>query len=177
MQSYASLYPKLSFVHAYPGFVRTNIGSASSSTLLSITAPLLQGLFYPLSTSIADCGDYMWHGLLGAKEGYSRTDEKGQNIQGTKGYYGSDVKRQKLWEHTKEITKVEGDADWNLSWHTSISPQTVLFLSTSHVPHDRSINLSKIGMIWPRGCGMEITDRVDLFFCLTDTPSYVFQPY
>ena len=53
----------------------------------------------------------MWYSLLGAKEGFSRSDEKGQRIEKPKGYFGDEVKRQKVWEHTKEITRVEGDTD------------------------------------------------------------------
>ena len=56
----------------------------------------------------------MRYGLLGAKEGFSRSDEKGQSIQRPKGYFGDEekfVKRQKIWEHTKEMTKVEGDTN------------------------------------------------------------------
>ena len=68
------------------------------------------GLTYPFSTSPADCAEYMWYALLAAKDGFSRTDQKGQDI-GMKGYFGNEVQRKKLWEHTKEMTSVKGDTD------------------------------------------------------------------
>lgn len=105
MESYASLHPKLSFVHAYPGFVRTPLASSSSSTLLSLSSSLVTALTYPLSSSAEHCGEYMWYALLAAKDGASRTDEKGQDI-GMKRYFGNEIQREKLWEHTKETTKV-----------------------------------------------------------------------
>ena len=52
----------------------------------------------------------MWHGLLTAKDGFTRTDEKGQDI-GMQRYFGNAEQRKKLWEHTKETTKVKGDTD------------------------------------------------------------------
>jgi len=60
-------------------------------------------LTYPFSTSIEDCAEYMWHALLSAKEGFSRTDEKGDDI-GKKRYFGNEAQREKLWEHTKKKT-------------------------------------------------------------------------
>ena len=51
----------------------------------------------------------MWYSLLAAKDGFSRTD-KGDNI-GMKRYFGDEVQRKKLWEHTKETTRVEGDTN------------------------------------------------------------------
>ena len=68
------------------------------------------GLTYPFSTSIEDCAEYMWHALLTAKAGVSRVDEKGDDI-GMKRYFGNEAQRKKLWEHTKETTRVEGDTD------------------------------------------------------------------
>jgi len=110
LESYASLHPKLSFVHAYPGTVRTPIASSSTSTLLSLASPLLIGLTYPWSYSAKECGEYMWHGLLAAKHGFSRTDDKGQDI-GMKRYFGNEEQRKKLWEHTKETTRVKDDTN------------------------------------------------------------------
>ena len=110
IQSYASLHPKLSFVHAHPGFVRTPLASSSTSTLLSLASPLIKYLTYPLSHSPEECAEYMWYGLRAAKDGFSRTGEKGQDI-GMKRYFGNTEQSKKLWEHTKEATRVKGDID------------------------------------------------------------------
>ncbi|KAF8811630.1 NAD(P)-binding protein [Phlegmacium glaucopus] len=110
LKMYASLHPKLSFVHAFPGLVRTPILSSSSSALLSLTSSLVMGLVYPFSYSVEDCGENMWYALLGAKDGFTRTDQKGDDI-GMKRYFGNEVQIKKLWEHTKETTGVKDDAD------------------------------------------------------------------
>ena len=67
-------------------------------------------LTYPFSTSVDDCAEYMWHALLTAKDGFSRTGQAGEDI-GMKRYFGNESQRKKLWEHTKEATRVEGDTD------------------------------------------------------------------
>ena len=110
MQSYATLHPKLSFVHTYPGFVRTPLASSSTSPLLSLASPLITGLTYVFSHSAEECGEYMWYGLLAAKDGFTRMGEKGQDI-GMKRYFGNEEQRKKLWEHTKETTRVKDDTD------------------------------------------------------------------
>lgn len=110
LESYSSLHPKFSFIHAHPGFIRTSLGSSSSSSLFSFASPLIMALFYPFSTSKEDCAEYMWHALLTAKDGFSRTNQEGEDI-GMKRYFGSESQRKKLWEHTKETTRVEGDLD------------------------------------------------------------------
>ena len=108
IQSYTSLHPKLPFVHTYPGFVRTPIVSSSSSTLLSLAAPLFTGLTYPFFTSAEGCAEYMRHALLTVKDCFSRLNQKGDGV-GMKQYSGNEAQRQKFWEHTKEMTSVKGD--------------------------------------------------------------------
>ncbi|KAF8148088.1 hypothetical protein B0H34DRAFT_785765 [Crassisporium funariophilum] len=106
MSSYSSRNPSLSFIHAYPGFVRTNIMASSSSTLLSFSSSLLLGLTYPLSVSAEDCGEHMWYAMLNAKEGVHRTGSKGEDLEKTR-YFGNEEQSSKLWDHTQEATKVE----------------------------------------------------------------------
>ncbi|KAF8148065.1 hypothetical protein B0H34DRAFT_669142 [Crassisporium funariophilum] len=106
LESYSSRNPSLSFIHAYPGFVRTNIMASSSSTLLSFSSSLLLGLTYPLSVSAEDCGEHMWYAMLNAKEGVHRTGSKGEDLEKTR-YFGNEEQRSKLWDHTQEATKVE----------------------------------------------------------------------
>ena len=65
---------------------------------------------YPFMISAEDCAEYMWHALFTAKDGFSRWNQKGDNI-GMNQYFGNEVQRQKLWEHTKETTRVKGDTD------------------------------------------------------------------
>ena len=52
----------------------------------------------------------MWHALLNAKDGFSRSNQKGDDI-GMKQYFGNEAQRQKLWEHTKEATGVKDDSN------------------------------------------------------------------
>ena len=114
-QSFAQKYPSLTFIHAYPGFVRTGLGSASPSTTLRLLTPVALGLFRPLSVSQNDCGDYMWYAVshtirdgssntTAGKAGAFRTGSHGEDL-GRKGYYGTEEARRRVWEHTVETVQ------------------------------------------------------------------------
>jgi hypothetical protein len=45
--------------------------------------------------------------LLTAKDGFPRNDQ-GEDI-GMKQYFGNEAQRKKLWDHTKETTRVKDD--------------------------------------------------------------------
>ncbi|TBU33687.1 NAD(P)-binding protein [Dichomitus squalens] len=104
MQSYAEQNPGLSFVHTYPGIVRSELLTRSHWSM-RVLNPLLQALFYPVSYSPEDCGEYMLYALLQAPAGVARYNAQGDDIGRSPLYDAVDV-RTRLWEHTKE--EVEG---------------------------------------------------------------------
>ncbi|KAK0192147.1 hypothetical protein F5146DRAFT_1135900 [Armillaria mellea] len=103
-EAFAQRYPRHSFIHAYPGAVRTNYVYASPSAAFRYTAPIIMGLMYPFTISPENCAEYMWHGVLQKTAGAFRVGSRGEDM-GKKRYYGDEEQRQKLWDHT--VTTVE----------------------------------------------------------------------
>ncbi|KIK00448.1 hypothetical protein K443DRAFT_7651 [Laccaria amethystina LaAM-08-1] len=91
IEKLAERNPDLTFIHAHPGVVRTNMLNSAQSTILWATS---------------DCAEYMWHGLFNSTKGAFRIRSHGENIGKTR-YFGTEAQRKKLWEHTWEITKSE----------------------------------------------------------------------
>ncbi|KAG6862700.1 hypothetical protein C0993_003940, partial [Termitomyces sp. T159_Od127] len=104
LQEYSKKYPELTFVHSYPGFVRSSLVSSSDSRIMQLASPIVMSLFRPFSTNIQDCGEYMLHGLLNSKAGFYRVGSQGEDL-GMKRYFGSEEARKKLWEHTVKATE------------------------------------------------------------------------
>jgi hypothetical protein len=77
--------------------------SSSESLLVRLFGPLLQLLFWPLSVSEKQCGDYMLYGLFKFQKGAWRMTSKGDDLAKRK-YYGTEEGKEKLWEHTIEAT-------------------------------------------------------------------------
>ncbi|KAK7687270.1 hypothetical protein QCA50_009775 [Cerrena zonata] len=104
-QEFSIQNPAISFIHAWPGTVRTNLGHSIESTPLRLTFKLMMLLAYPVSMSYAQSGEYMLHGMLSASKqaGWSRIDEDGKNMTKNE-YIASEEERKKLWEHTVEET-------------------------------------------------------------------------
>ncbi|KAK0192145.1 hypothetical protein F5146DRAFT_1038542, partial [Armillaria mellea] len=71
-EAFAQRYPRHSFIHAFPGAVRTNYVYASPSAVFRYAAPLIMGLLYPFTISPEDCAEYMWHGVLQKAAGVFR---------------------------------------------------------------------------------------------------------
>jgi len=105
LQAYASKAPNLSFIHAYPGGVRTSLISSSPSFLLRALSPLVI-LTKPWTVSSEECAQYMWHAAYktAAQPGAYRTDNLGESW-GKKNYFGDDEQREKLWEHTAAVMR------------------------------------------------------------------------
>ena len=92
--------PGISFVHIYPGVVRTPLLQTSHPVLRYLN-PLTYALLYPFSVSPEDCAEYMLYGLLQTEKGkFSRRDASGDDI-GRSRYYGTEEERKAVWEHTK----------------------------------------------------------------------------
>ncbi|KAJ3810251.1 NAD(P)-binding protein [Lentinula lateritia] len=108
MDGFASHFPSVSFIHCYPGYVRTPIGSNSPSFLIRTLSLITNSSFSPLrylTISPEDCGEYQLYGILytASTPGAWRIGKSGNDI-GKKGYYGDDNTRDVLWEYTLEVT-------------------------------------------------------------------------
>jgi hypothetical protein len=106
LQKLAERNPDLTFIHAHPGVVRTNMLNSAQSTILWATSGIISVLRYPFPVTPEDCAEYMWHGLFNSTKGAFRIRSHGENIGKTR-YFGTEAQRKKLWEHTWEITKSE----------------------------------------------------------------------
>ncbi|KAJ7327578.1 NAD(P)-binding protein [Mycena albidolilacea] len=105
VNDFAARYPGLSFIHSYPGIVRTGIFKASNSASLRIANVLLP-LFTPFTYSVTDSGEHQLYAMLKAGPGATRTDANGADIGLKKKYYGSPEAMVALWKHTEEETTV-----------------------------------------------------------------------
>ncbi|KAJ2968568.1 hypothetical protein NUW54_g13177 [Trametes sanguinea] len=103
MESLAEQNPGLSFVHIFPGIVRTPLLKLTHPVLRCLN-PLLSALLYPVSYSPEDSAEYMLYALLHSGEGFTRRNSQGDDIGKTR-YYGSEEERKRVWEHTAEEIK------------------------------------------------------------------------
>ncbi|KIK64372.1 hypothetical protein GYMLUDRAFT_71305 [Collybiopsis luxurians FD-317 M1] len=106
MEELSARHPTVTFAHAHPGAVRTNLlSSAEMSALTKKAISLSATLFGFLFTSKESCGEYMLHGVLDVAKspGAWRIGSRGEDLA-KKRYYGSEAERKKLWEHTAEAT-------------------------------------------------------------------------
>ncbi|KAJ7627785.1 hypothetical protein DFH06DRAFT_1006720 [Mycena polygramma] len=101
----AARYPGLTFVHSYPGVVRSNLFKSSDSSLVKAANGLLP-LFTPFTYSVEAAGEHQLYALLKSGPGAARTGANGADIGLTKGYYGSPEALPRLWKHTEEATTV-----------------------------------------------------------------------
>ncbi|KAJ7124612.1 NAD(P)-binding protein [Mycena crocata] len=99
----AARYPALTFIHSYPGVVRSGLFKASDSALMR-TSNILMPLLTPFSYSVEASGEHQLYALLKAGRGAVRTDAKGDDIGLTKSYHGSPEAMERLWKHTEEAT-------------------------------------------------------------------------
>ncbi|KAF8885862.1 hypothetical protein CPB84DRAFT_1787989 [Gymnopilus junonius] len=90
MESFAEQAPNVTFIHAFPGFVRTSLGSSSPSPTLRIVSPSCSPSLVPSPTAV--------------KPGAWRVGSKGEDL-GMKRHFGDEVQRKKVWEHTVEVMR------------------------------------------------------------------------
>ncbi len=100
-QSFAEKYPKISFTHIFPGLVNTKIASASDDWKVRMLSPIFGVIGRFAGVSPETCAEYMWHGLYTSKAGWSRKDGHGEDVPPKS---ISPELRNKLWEHTLEVT-------------------------------------------------------------------------
>jgi hypothetical protein len=101
-QELAQRYPTLSFGHAYPGIVRTNLLSSSNSATLRWTGPLMFGLLYPFTFSVAESGENLLYGMLNLPQGWGGVGPKGETA---KIPVATQEARKSLWEHSESVTR------------------------------------------------------------------------
>ncbi|KAF6742574.1 hypothetical protein DFP72DRAFT_937922 [Ephemerocybe angulata] len=101
MEEYAERNPELTFSHASPGPVATNIASSAQSATMRFFAPVINVATKVLATSPADCAEYMWHGIFSNTTGAFRIGSRGEEI-GKQDYFGDKEQRKALWEHTEK---------------------------------------------------------------------------
>ena len=97
----------MAFTHIAPGIVRTALTRGQSGDwLMNAFYPLTTALGYVLGNSADDCGEYMWHGVYGAKAGTAgRFNRHGEDI-GDRYLWSPPGAKEKVWEHTlKETSK------------------------------------------------------------------------
>ncbi|KAI0699878.1 NAD(P)-binding protein [Cerioporus squamosus] len=88
--------PVLAFIHVNPGAVATPIMQSKRWAFRQIIA-----LRNALSTAPEDCAEYMLYALFQTERGFSRRNQKGDDI-GNFRHFGSDEARERVWEHSKE---------------------------------------------------------------------------
>ncbi|KAJ6537781.1 hypothetical protein B0H19DRAFT_867238, partial [Mycena capillaripes] len=97
----ATRHPGLSFVHSFPGGVRTNLFKSSETGLLRAANNFLWPLLAPFTYSVEESGEHQLYALLNAGPGAARTNDKGDSIGLSKGYYGSSEAMARLWKHSE----------------------------------------------------------------------------
>ncbi|CAF1277991.1 unnamed protein product [Rotaria sordida] len=88
----------VTFTHAYPGVVRTNI---SDNLPFWARFPLKCSLAIGLGVTPEDCAELMVYGMLGTEKGYRYVDNKGRTV--TKKIPLQEDMVAKVWEHTSRM--------------------------------------------------------------------------
>lgn len=101
LQTLASRVPGATFTHTYPGIVSTPIFPWWAKPLVSC-----------IGIAIEDSGEYMLYALLDGKGAAQRKGEHGDDL-GTRGYYGDDEVRERVWAHTTEVIEsIRATGSW-----------------------------------------------------------------
>lgn len=99
-QAYAERYPDVSFIHIYPGAVRTPLLNIFSHWTLIPFNWLFRAMVYPGSVPPEYCAHWLVWTLLLPEGGASRWGEKGKRL-GPNPYYSGSQVVEKLWNHTE----------------------------------------------------------------------------
>ncbi|KAJ7864192.1 NAD(P)-binding protein [Mycena leptocephala] len=102
----AAQHPALTFIHAHPGAVASNLLKSSNTALVRAVHTFFSPLLSPFIYSVQSAGEHQLYALLNAGPGAARTGAKGDDIGLTKGYFGSKEAMGRLWAHTEEETRV-----------------------------------------------------------------------
>lgn len=104
-QELARREPDLSFVHIFPGAVKTRVFDFKhwAATLFW---PIITPLIYLITVSPATCAEWMLYGLLSAEKGSNLLDNHGDSV-GARKHPDLENAQLRLWEHTEELTKLK----------------------------------------------------------------------
>jgi hypothetical protein len=89
----------VSFIHAYPGYVKTNI---ADNLPFYVRLPMKALTVFRSMLSPEECAEFMIHGILGTEKGWRYIDETGETV--TNKTIANEEMLKKIWEHTCEIT-------------------------------------------------------------------------
>lgn len=103
LQEFAERNAEISFIHIFPGNVRTNSFTVDHWLLMPFS-PLLKLIFRALAIEPEVCAEHMLYALLDTKKGLSRRNEKGDDVGDLK-FPKVEGAQQKLWDHSVEVTK------------------------------------------------------------------------
>ncbi|KAL1697053.1 hypothetical protein GGG16DRAFT_84682 [Schizophyllum commune] len=101
---FAELHPEMTFVHSYPGVVRTSILANAPSLALKALYYVLYPFMTLIGHSAEDCAELMWYALYHSGPGVERINPEGESI-GMTNYFGDEESKERLWEHTLEATR------------------------------------------------------------------------
>ncbi|KAJ7592622.1 hypothetical protein C8J56DRAFT_1002807 [Mycena floridula] len=104
VQEIASRHPKITAMHTYPGGVRTNLGASAHTWYIRAAWKAFMPLLYPFTSSVEECGEYLFHGLLNHTGGYWRIGSRGEDL-GKREYKAGAGKI--LWDHSAKETGSE----------------------------------------------------------------------
>ncbi|KAF8999686.1 hypothetical protein BDQ17DRAFT_1246371 [Cyathus striatus] len=104
VEEYAERNSELTFIHAAPGGVRTNLIASSPSAWMRAASPIINVLAHALTVTKEECAEYMWYGILNSGKGAVKIGSKGIEIGSEVGYVGSEIERKAVWEHTAKVT-------------------------------------------------------------------------
>ncbi|KAI5890555.1 NAD(P)-binding protein [Schizophyllum commune H4-8] len=104
VEKFAELHPEVSFVHAYPGIVKTDLLSNASSGMLKALHCIMDPFITLIGNTAEDCAELMWYAVYQSGPGFARINPKGEDI-GMKEYYGSEEAKELVWEHSLEVTR------------------------------------------------------------------------
>eukprot|EP00128_Syssomonas_multiformis_P011048 Colp12_sorted_trinity150504_noHs@12017 len=101
VDEFSRRHPSITFMHPYPGIVKTNI----SNGLPTVLNWLSKGLMHVIAVSAETCGEYMTYGLLSDKykKGFWLLNDTGDSVDKVKQH--TDEMRQKVWDHTVQLTE------------------------------------------------------------------------
>ncbi|KXN89254.1 Dehydrogenase/reductase SDR family member on chromosome X [Leucoagaricus sp. SymC.cos] len=98
MAEFAERNPEVSFIHVFPGYVRT-AALTIDHWLATLLTPLLKLISYFFAVTPDVCAEHMLYALLDSTNGLSRRNEKGDDI-GDKKFLHDESAQKKLWDHT-----------------------------------------------------------------------------
>lgn len=91
----------LTFIHAYPGVVRTGL---SDSLPFYARIPIKALMSLGVGTSAETCAEYMLHGMLGAEAGWRCIDSNGERVKKKKP--ATEDMIQKVRDHTLQMISI-----------------------------------------------------------------------